>query len=69
MLSMLATAVPERSFGGQDVERSTSETPAPLEEARRKPIDRIDRATSALIVHRVTRRDRPEVTPAFQSSV
>ncbi|MET3423295.1 hypothetical protein BJ973_002507 [Actinoplanes tereljensis] len=51
------------------MERSTSETPAPLEEARRKPIDRIDRATSALIVHRVTRRDRPEVTPAFQSSV
>jgi len=51
------------------VERPTTGTPAPLDEARRSPIDRIDRAAAALIVRRIVRRDdRAEVTP-FGSAI
>ncbi|GIM94988.1 hypothetical protein Ato02nite_067810 [Paractinoplanes toevensis] len=67
---MLATAAPERSFGGHDVERSTTTgTPAPLDEARNSPIDRIDRTAAARIVHRIVRRDRSEVTASFGSGI
>jgi hypothetical protein len=40
----------------------------PLEEARTSPIDRIDRAATAVILRRVVRRDRTGVTP-FSSGI
>ena len=43
-------------------------TAAPLDEARKSPIDRIDRTASALIVRRVVRHDRSGVTP-FSSGI
>ncbi|WP_213010725.1 hypothetical protein [Paractinoplanes toevensis] len=52
------------------MERSTTTgTPAPLDEARNSPIDRIDRTAAARIVHRIVRRDRSEVTASFGSGI
>lgn len=48
---------------------TTPDTRTPLDEARTSPIDRIDRAASALIVRRIVRSDRSEVTASFGSGI
>ncbi|GID28095.1 hypothetical protein Abr02nite_30780 [Paractinoplanes brasiliensis] len=73
MLSMLPDAF-DRDLGEFDVPLPTAKTPAPrpLDEARRSPIDRIERTASATIVRRIVRhertRDRSDVTP-FTSGI
>jgi hypothetical protein len=67
---MLATVVPERPFGGRDVEPSpTPDKATPLDEARDSPIDQIDRAAAAQIKERVMRSNRSEVTFSFGSAI